>query len=149
VPWPISISHSNGRALCAIALPYRAIGCDLERVEPRTDEFTREWFTPPEQDVIAQCDPARRDELVTLLWSAKESALKALGTGLTTATVDLTVNVVRVTPDAKWNPLRVNRVGGRDPMFGWWSRDGADVMTVVTAPASEPPVPVSRCRSQR
>ncbi len=147
-PWPISISHSHGRGLCAIAPANMAIGCDLERVERRTDDFTREWFTPPEQDAIARSDPARRDELVTLLWSAKESALKAIGTGLTIATVDLTVAVDRPRPDANWNPIRVDRRGGPAPMFGWWTRDASDVITVVTAPASGRPVAASHSRPQ-
>src|SRR5512144_112149 len=32
-PWPLSISHSHDRAICAIGPAGAAAGCDLERVE--------------------------------------------------------------------------------------------------------------------
>ena len=81
----------------------------FERVEPRTDGFIREWFTSSEQDAIARTDAEERPHMVTLLWSAKESALKAMGTGLTIATHDVMVTVDEPGPDGEWNSL------ARDP----------------------------------
>ena len=82
----ISLSHSAGIAACALGAPGTILGCDLELIEPRTDTFIADYFTPEEQLQIRNASEADRCALVTLVWSAKESALKALGTGLRTDT---------------------------------------------------------------
>lgn len=139
-PWTISISHSHGRGLCAIGSGGTPLGCDLERVERRVEEFPAEWFTYSEQDAIARARATDRDLLVTLVWSAKESALKALGLGLTITTQALTVRMVDPEPSAEWSALYVQLVDTPEPLFGWWRRDGEDLLTVVTASALPPPV---------
>jgi 4'-phosphopantetheinyl transferase len=78
----ISLSHRGGVAACAMAQSGAVLGCDLELVEPRSEAFISDYFTPEEQALLAQADTADRFRLVALLWSAKESALKALHTGL-------------------------------------------------------------------
>jgi phosphopantetheinyl transferase len=140
LPWTISISHSHDRGLCAIAPGGTLVGCDLERVEQRVDEFPAEWFTYSEQDAIASARPTDRNLLVTLVWSAKESALKALGLGLTITTQALTVKMVETQPSGEWRPLHVHLVDTPEPLFGWWKTDGEDLLTVVTASALPPPV---------
>jgi len=76
-PLAISLSHAAGRGLCALAPPGTAVGCDLEVVVPRAPHFVHEYFTAAEQERVGA--DAR---LVTLVWCAKEAALKALGEGL-------------------------------------------------------------------
>jgi 4'-phosphopantetheinyl transferase len=78
----LSLSHRDGVGLAVVASPGCRIGCDLERVESRSARFPRDWFTSSECDRLDDADPERRDELVTVLWSAKESVLKAVGEGL-------------------------------------------------------------------
>ena len=57
-----------------------AVGCDLELVEPRTPGFVADFLTAAEQQSVAsRPDP---DAAANLIWSAKESALKVLQTGL-------------------------------------------------------------------
>ncbi|MBZ5586416.1 MAG: 4'-phosphopantetheinyl transferase superfamily protein, partial [Acidobacteriia bacterium] len=80
-PATISLSHRAGAAICAVAPAGVALGCDLEAVEPRSDRFLADYFTEREQLLAASVSGEDRDWLVALLWSAKESALKALGTG--------------------------------------------------------------------
>ena len=58
------------------------LGCDLEIVEPRSDAFIADYFTAEEQALIERTSAADRSLLLALLWSAKESALKALRAGL-------------------------------------------------------------------
>ena len=144
VPWSISISHSHGRGLCVIAPRGVMVGCDLERVEPRIAAFSREWFTCAEQNEIARASPDERDLLVTLFWSAKESALKALGVGLTISTHAVTVSADPRESHHEWHALHVHRVGHPGDMYGWWRQDGHDLLTVVTAPALPPPVSLNR-----
>ena len=90
----ISLSHRDGTAICAVADSGVALGCDLEIVEPRSDAFVSDYFTPEEQALVAKAHPADRFLLLALLWSTKESALKALRTGLRLDTRSVVVNLV-------------------------------------------------------
>jgi 4'-phosphopantetheinyl transferase len=81
LPATISLSHRDGRALCAIAGPKIALGADLERIEPRSVAFVSDFFTEAEQTAVVQ-SPLGRDLAANLIWSAKECAAKALRQGL-------------------------------------------------------------------
>jgi 4'-phosphopantetheinyl transferase len=78
----VSLSHRAGTAVCAVALSGAALGCDLEMIEARTEGFVADYFTTEEQGLVARAFAPDRPQLCTLLWSAKESALKALRAGL-------------------------------------------------------------------
>ena len=90
----ISLSHRSGTALCAVALSGTSIGCDLEMIEARSKAFTADYFTVNEQSLVEQTPAEEQPLLVTLLWSAKESALKALHMGLRLDTTCLDVKFV-------------------------------------------------------
>jgi len=63
--------------------PGRAIGCDLEIVEPRSDAFVEDFLTAAERSLVAGApDEDARHLLANLVWCGKESALKVLRTGL-------------------------------------------------------------------
>lgn len=74
----VSLSHRAGLALCAVAPAATALGCDLEVVEPRGDAFVADYLTAAERALVERAGPADRALAVALVWSAKESALKAL-----------------------------------------------------------------------
>ena len=155
----ISISHRGGFALCAVAPGDIKLGCDLETIEPRSDAFIADYFTAKEQKLIAQTSGADRSLLVSLLWSAKESALKALHVGLRadTRSVEikeldlhghgygvtdapstegsLTSGLSNITA-ASWRALQVQCAGGTD-LCGWWQHSNKIVRTIV---ATLPPV---------
>ena len=90
----ISLSHRAGVAACAITLSGAELGCDLEIVEPRSDAFIADYFATEEQALIERTSAAERSLLLALLWSGKESALKALRTGLRLDTRSVTVRPV-------------------------------------------------------
>ena len=50
-------------------------------IEPRSDAFVADYFTIEEQALVARASAADRDRILALLWSGKESALKALREG--------------------------------------------------------------------
>lgn len=135
---PISVSSTDraGWAVTTIAEGDRPIGCDLEIAEPRSRLFVRDYFTPAEQRLVATSTEA--PELVAnLIWSAKESALKVLRTGLRRDT--RTVEVSLGTQMAEgWSDLGVVCDGVRFP--GWWRGFGHFLLTVVTPDATPPPV---------
>src|SRR5271157_5582736 len=93
-PATISLSHRDGTALCAVAPSGAALGCDLEIIEPRSDAFVADYFTAEEQALVARVSLEDRPRLLALLWSAKESALKALHEGLRLDTRSVVVTVV-------------------------------------------------------
>lgn len=157
----ISISHRGGIAACAVATGGSMLGCDLEMIEPRSDAFVADYFTAEEQEVVRQAGTADRFTLIALIWSAKESALKALHAGLRIDTRSLSValddldNAVHeVRPRAPdslgalphslqpWRPLRVSYML-HSVFHGWWFR-GADLLrTQVSFPSTYPPSPLS------
>ena len=91
------------------------LGCDLEIIEPRSDAFVADYFTTEEQALIARASAADRPRLLALLWSAKESALKALHEGLRLDTRCVIVSPFDESFDLNgWSPLRVRYTGGVD-----------------------------------
>ncbi|MBZ5720169.1 MAG: 4'-phosphopantetheinyl transferase superfamily protein [Acidobacteriia bacterium] len=157
----ISLSHCTGVAVCAVARSTVALGCDLEVIEPRSDAFVADYFTPEEQALVAQASATERPRLLTLLWTGKESALKALRAGLR-----LDTRCVRVSPwdslpgegesgdecleDSAftfplsyglntWCPLQVRYTAGQI-FSGWWQQTGSLLRTIVAAPPPAPPI---------
>jgi 4'-phosphopantetheinyl transferase len=78
----ISLSHRDGHGACAIADVAAKLGCDLEAVEARSPAFVADYFTSKEQGIVEGARSAERFATIALIWSAKESALKALRIGL-------------------------------------------------------------------
>jgi 4'-phosphopantetheinyl transferase len=77
----VSLTDRAGWAVCVVSDTTR-IGCDLELVEPRSP-VVRDFLTRSEQEAVARPPfAASADLMANLIWSAKESALKVLRTGL-------------------------------------------------------------------
>jgi len=148
-PVTISISHRAGAAMCALTPAEGRLGCDLEMVELRSDAFVADYFTSNEQALVEREPAEERPLLITLLWSAKESALKALQQGLRLDTRCMDVSPVNAAaqyvgdgqqnlypislPNPAsdgWCPLQVRHAGAR--LFrGWWRHAHHMVRTVV------------------
>jgi len=152
----ISLSHRDGRAACAVGEPDAMLGCDVEVVEPRSDAFVADYFTAKEQAMTRQAPEPVRFALIALIWSAKESALKVLRTGLRSDTQCVSVsldnsciadlkhsqlptqeNFFAVPRDGLiWRPLRVSY--GEEQVFdGWWFCRGGLLRTIVSDPTAE------------
>ena len=146
-PVTLSLSHRDGIAICAVMKSGAEMGCDLEMVEPRSDAFVADYFAPEEQALVAGASAPNRDRLLALLWSAKESALKALHAGLRLDTRSVIVDPLGESFDIKgWSPLWVRFTEGRSSaeqvFHGWWQRADNMVRTVVASPQPEPPIPI-------
>jgi 4'-phosphopantetheinyl transferase len=115
------------------------IGCDLEMVEPRTDAFVADYFTIEEQALVARTSAEDRPRLLALLWSAKESALKALHEGLRLDTRSVVVNPFDGSFDLNgWSPLHVRYTAGI-LFHGWWHLADNILRTVVASPRPDSP----------
>lgn len=150
----ISLSHRSGTAMCAVAQPHTELGCDLEAIEPRSDAFGADYFADDEQALIARAGAADRFRLVALLWSAKESALKAVREGLRLDTRSVIVSLLGSFPNSapdeepadsmlhyrlNWRPLEV-RCNSSQILQGWWQQEGNLLQTLVAAPAPARPI---------
>lgn len=135
----ISLTDRAGWAVCVVAPDDRAVGCDLELVEPRSPGFVSDFLTAAEQDwVRSRPDSAARDAAANLLWSAKESALKVLGVGLRRDTRTVQVSVAGPVPGEDWAGLEVDT--GDAVLPGWWRREGVFLLTVCSDRALAQPV---------
>jgi len=141
-PLALSYSHRAGRAACAVAPPGTALGCDLELIEPRTSEFLQDFFTPAECNRVTTAPAEDRPLIANLIWSAKESALKALRTGLRLDTWEVEVWLGNGNCRG-WNALAVHRAVTGQTFHGWWRREGDCVVTMAAAPAPEAPDPLA------
>jgi 4'-phosphopantetheinyl transferase len=138
----VSLTDRAGWAVCVIGGDLSRIGCDLEIVEVRSRGFVTDYLTDEEQAYVAiKPSGDARDAAANLLWSAKESALKVLRTGLRrdTRSVEVTVGEPShgsVTND--WGSLTIATSEGTT-LFGWWRREGAMLLTVASDMSIEPP----------
>jgi len=130
-PVSLSLSHRAGLAVALVALPDCAVGCDIELVEPRSDAFVREWFSPAEQELVFGAGP-RRHLLANLLWTAKEAAVKARREGLRLDPLHAAVRIGG--GSAAWTPLNVEWDDEQWTVDGWWREERGFVLTVVGAP---------------
>ena len=135
----ISLSHSNGRAVCAVVARGTAIGCDIEMIEPRDRSFADDYFTADECKFVRAAPEDARALATTLIWSAKECALKAIGEGLRLDTREVEVVTDGISLDVaelSWRRLEVVRFSPHTSYTGWWRLDSPFVVTFVTAGAS-------------
>lgn len=137
----ISLSHCAGVALCAVAQGGVDLGCDLETIEPRSDAFIADYFTPTEQSLIVKVSTSERPLVVNLLWSAKESALKALQVGLRSDTRSVEVRPVDqpVSLGDRWSSLAVGHSDSRT-FYGWWRKKDRMVRTIVASVPIDCPI---------
>ena len=147
----ISLSHRAGTAMCTVGAPNSNFGCDLEMVEARRSAFVEDYFTPDEQALIADISLPERSLLLALLWSAKESALKALRVGLRLDTRSMSVKPSRVSHALAadltvWHPLSI-RYSSTQTFSGWWRLEADLVRTVVSDVLLQAPLPARKAAS--
>lgn len=135
----LSLSHRGGRAIAVVAAPGRAIGCDLERVEPRSAAFVVDYFTAAERAAVDDAPADERALLANLVWSAKESVLKLLGVGLSVDTRRVIVRASDPVADAEWSRFDATDAEGGHRFGGWWRRDRGFVATFCAHPDDGPP----------
>lgn len=150
-PVSLSLTHRSSHAACALAQCHVALGCDIETVEPHSDAFASDYFAPEEQALVMNTAPPDRLWILSLLWSAKESALKVLEEGLRLDTREVIVKFpgCSYSPRHKradslcrgpgWSPLQVRRTNNQ-MFYGWWSHSGDLLRTVMANIPSGPPI---------
>jgi 4'-phosphopantetheinyl transferase len=158
LPLSLSISHSHGHAFCALcqeaefapaptestgAMELQAtsarwsLGCDIEWIEHREHSFVSDYFTAQEIRDVMGTPVEQRDCRVTAIWSAKESVLKAMRTGLRidTRRVNCRFEANDLMPK-EWSPLAVMVDSGLGEQFpgawyAWWQVQDGFVLTMA------------------
>lgn len=128
-----SLSHRDDYAFCAvIADPQVKTGVDLEKIEPREKHFLTDYFLPSEQLWVDSSPRNIRNLLTTLIWSAKESVLKALGVGLRwdTRQVEIGPPADSHFTSGEWHEIRVSTPSETHPWFAWWCQRDEYILTV-------------------
>jgi len=143
LPRRVSLTDRAGWAVCTVSPSGLEVGCDLELVEHRTASFVADYFTPAEQALV-HAAPSERDRqrLANLIWSAKESALKVLRTGLRRDTRSVEVTLGDGVGE-DWVPLTVRTDAG-STFPGWWRQYGTFILTVAAPGPLDPPVALER-----
>ena len=130
----LSISHSGPFAFCALAPGGDLrVGADLEKIEPRTETFILDYFTPAERQLVAACPAETRSEQVTLVWSAKEAMLKALGVGLRQDTRSVEISNIEDADalETGWKKFSPGELDKNRFWAGWWQLQGPFVLTLA------------------
>ncbi len=138
----VSMSDRAGWAVCLVGPPGTAasgtLGIDLEVVEPRSEAFVIDFFTPTERRYVEALPGAdRRHEAANLIWSAKEAALKVQQVGLRVDTRTVEVELQSTPRPDGWRAMTVT--GSDCSMPGWWRRDGVFLLTIAFSSPTEPP----------
>jgi 4'-phosphopantetheinyl transferase len=135
----LSLSHRQGWAAAAVGEGGEEVGTDLEVVEPRSERFVRDFFTPREVAAHDRLEPALRPLYCATVWSAKESALKCARTGLRRDTRSVEVEMTPGEDEASaWQPLQVHDRERALLLEGAWRRAGPGVHTLLRAPSRPP-----------
>lgn len=131
-PGRVSISHSNGYVFCAYSPNEIQMGVDLELIEPRAGEFARDFFTAKEVDQISTLENTNKILFVTVIWSGKESVLKAISTGLRVDTRSVEVVLPGFYEESTgWSRLGLKSNLTKDNSLSLvWRREGDFVLTV-------------------
>lgn len=141
-PTFLSISHCSRYALCAIASGANIhIGIDMEKIEPRTQTFIKDYFTPLEVGLVNSQPHESWDMISTLIWSTKESMLKALRVGLRWDTRQVEIREVSNLQGkrAGWNDLQLKDLQQENRgWFGGWQKYDGYVITMAGFPEEGP-----------
>lgn len=139
LPGCLSISHSGDWAAAAYAPKKLRIGIDLENITHRSDAFIQDYFTEHEVKMVSSAHTSsptgtlRSAERATLIWSAKEALLKALGIGLRLDTRQVEVIEIEDVEDSGgWKRLALSSAQVSSTVDAYWRRFDDYLLTLVT-----------------
>jgi len=142
LPIQLSISHREGMAVAALSEnPAVSLGIDLEWVEAHPQSFYEDFFTVGEVDMMTGMPSDRQAWTGTLIWSAKEAVLKALGKGLRldTRSVDIT-GIARTTVDG-WGDYSMRIANSNeDHWHTVWREVGPYLLTLAVRNTKTRPI---------
>ena len=85
-----NLSHSGSLAVCAVS--FLPVGCDVQKITGAKLELARR-FAPEEYEIITAHTGDKARDLLFRFWTAKESYIKAVGTGFRTSLNSFSVDL--------------------------------------------------------
>jgi 4'-phosphopantetheinyl transferase len=128
----ISISHSRDRSLCVVGPPESGIGCDIEFIETRENDFFQDYFTPEELSIVEQNTFHDRALTSMLIWSSKETTLKILREGLRRDTRSVRIDPGCRAQEGTWNAWTGFCLQSSRTFYGWWRTCDGYVYTMAS-----------------
>ena len=118
-----NVSHAGDFALIAVSRGSR-VGIDVERMRERKswDDILEDFFSPVEQEWVHSCPREGQTKAFFQLWTRREAASKAVGTGLMKGFSLFSLPPAPLSPSGF--PLRLPasaEEAGREQQ--WWMRD--------------------------
>ena len=107
------------------------VGADTEKVEARSQDFVLDYFVPEEVRRVFDAPAEAQPLLATLIWSAKESALKLKRQGLRLDTRQMRVEFETGEEPEAWQGLQVRDAASGQVYPGLWREAEGWVYTVV------------------
>lgn len=104
LPIHFSLSHSGVYSACVLS--GAPIGLDIQMNRVFQSSVSKRCFTPEEMDILLKCPS--KDYAFSMLWSLKESYLKATGIGLYKSMQSVSVEFDVSSPLAKCEGARFN-----------------------------------------
>jgi 4'-phosphopantetheinyl transferase len=135
----ISISHCRERGLCVTGAPGTTVGCDIERIEARSDSFISDYFTSGEKALCERSSGEDKILIINLIWSAKESVLKILREGLRRDTRSVDIQVYEGKTGGGWNPWKGLCIETSCFFLGWWKAEDGLIYTLASNHSSRLP----------
>ena len=135
----VSISHRAGAALCTVRQGAADVGCDLELIEERSDAFVSDYFTFEEKLKVVMAAQDEEAIVANLIWSAKESVLKVLRTGLNVDTRSVSIDLNSIVLNEGWNEIKAKSLELNQEFWGWWRHMEDYVLTVFSSDICEAP----------
>lgn len=132
----LSISHSHGRCFCVLSTEEKALGCDLEKVETRSELFIRDYFTDTERRLLTEKQNLffDRDSYYTMLWSAKECVMKACMTGLSMPAKNIELMEIKGSNPGTWSEISLQNLKDRNQFSGLYKLEDGFAWVVLTEP---------------
>jgi 4'-phosphopantetheinyl transferase len=138
LPLSLSLSHCRDVGLAAVAIQEAAVGCDVEWISGSILEFIGDYLTPSEIALISGSPAGRQAATATLIWCAKESALKSLREGLRRDTRSIEVSLEHPRHVSDWESFVVTCTKTDSEFHGWWRGDRGYVWALASRIESSP-----------
>ena len=139
IPGCLSISHSGDWCAAAFAPSSLKVGIDIEKITPRPAGFIQDYFTKNEIAKVSAINgrslaEIRQAEKATLIWSAKEALLKAMGIGLRLDTRHVAVDSIEDVENADalgWKRLGLSSIHLSSRIDAYWRKINYYLLTLA------------------
>jgi 4'-phosphopantetheinyl transferase len=129
----LSLTHRGKIAVAAwCGHPQIKLGVDLEEIEPKQDNFINDFFTSDEAAQVFALPAEQRAWSASLIWSAKESMLKVLQSGLSMDTRQIAIGRLQGFGTSGWQVIPILRTPNRMKYQAlFWRTINSGVLTMA------------------